>query len=442
MKRVINTPPIIYNLFPRLTGPFSQWSKHFERAKNLNFNWIFINPIQLPGLSGSMYSIKDYFKIDPYYLEGNEPPEQQVKKVIRQIHSLDLRVMIDLVINHTAIDSVLVKEHPDWFKYNENKEIVNPRAMNGDQVVAVWGDLAEIDNLTSPDCQNLWQYWENVISYLIDLGFDGFRCDAAYQVPTILWKRLIPFAKNKHSDILFFAESLGCPFENVLKLGQIGFDFTFNSSKYWDFEADWALEQYDENRQKGAPSISFAESHDTIRLAAEMNGNWLAVKMRYLFSVIFSSGVMMPIGFEFGFQKQLHVVNTTFLDWEKTAFDLQNYIRHANQIKLSHSVFGEESRLIPLKNINQKILSFIKISHNEKEIALILINKDLISTQKIDFKKNYTLKELFNQLNPVLVENDFERDAKDLIILRPAGVVILWGKLDSEKNYKNIIQQN
>jgi starch synthase (maltosyl-transferring) len=53
----------------------------------------------------------------------------------------------------------------------------------------------------------------------------------------------------------------------VLALREAGFDYFFNSSKWWDFREPWALEQHEEVRRI-APSISFPETHDTARLAA------------------------------------------------------------------------------------------------------------------------------------------------------------------------------
>ncbi|GAB4375020.1 MAG: hypothetical protein Kow0042_20100 [Calditrichia bacterium] len=383
-----NQAPIIYNLFPRLVGPFPQWEPHLRRAKRLHFNWIFINPIQQAGFSGSMYSIKDYYKIDSRYLDpdSEKSPEAQLKNLIDIAHQLGLKVMIDLVINHTAIDSVLVEQHPEWYKRDEAGKIVNPRAMDGDRVVAVWGDLAEIDNKNSPDRENLWRYWENLIDHFLNLGFDGFRCDAAYQVPASLWQRLIRFSRKRNPEAVFFAESLGCPFEQVIELGQAGFDFTFNSSKWWDFEAAWGLEQYEQNRLQAAPTVSFAESHDTERLAAEYQGNWSAVQMRYLFSVLFSTGVMMPIGFEFGFQKPLHVVRTRPQDWEKPSIDLQEFIRDANQLKIRYPVFAQESLLETVECGNPGVFAFRKISADNHQVGLVILNKDLQAPQQFRIK--------------------------------------------------------
>ena len=76
------------------------------------------------------------------------------------------------------------------------------------------------------------------------------------------------------------------------------------------------MEQYQLVREI-APSISFPESHDTDRLFQEVHGNEAAMKQRYLFSALFSAGVMVPIGFEYGFRRRLHVVNTRPGDWEQ-----------------------------------------------------------------------------------------------------------------------------
>ena len=55
----------------------------------------------------------------------------------------------------------------------------------------------------------------------------------------------------------------------VLALADAGFDYLFNSVKWWDFKRPWLLEQYEAFRHI-APSIGFPESHDTDRLVSEL----------------------------------------------------------------------------------------------------------------------------------------------------------------------------
>jgi starch synthase (maltosyl-transferring) len=239
----------------------------------------------------------------------------------------------------------------------------------------VWGDLAEIDNAGSPDRGNLWRYWLTLVEFYAAAGFSGFRCDAAYKVPLELWQFLFHHLKGSHADVLFFAESLGCPFGEMLQLARTGFDFIFNSSKWWDFTASWCLDQYQQTAQL-APSISFAESHDTERLAEEFRGDIAAVKQRYVFSALFSTGMMMPIGFEYGFRRRLNVVETRPQDWETPQWDLCDFITKVNALKASHRVFNEEGPIDLIEVGNPQICALVKWSRDRGERAVLLLNKD------------------------------------------------------------------
>lgn len=369
-------PAIIYNLFPRLVGSMSVWHSHFERAHKMGFNWVYINPIQYPGFSGSLYSIKDYYKLNPMFANGNKMSEaNQIRNMVHKAHLAGLKVMFDLVINHTAIDAGLIEQHPEWYKRGPRGAIKNPQVWEGDKLVCTWGDLAEIDNENSADKLGLWNYWLELIKYFIKLGVDGFRCDAAYQVPVDLWTFLISAAKKESKNLKFFAETLGCEIADVIKLANAGFDYTFNSSKWWNYKDEWCITQYEKNRQV-SPSISFAESHDTERLAKETGGDVKIIKQKYLFSALFSTGVLMPIGFEYGFKTKLNVVNTTPDKWETSQVDLSKFIKACNLIKRRYKVFAQDNELRVIDFNNSRIFGFLKTSKDNKEKGLVIMNKD------------------------------------------------------------------
>lgn len=368
---------IIYNLFPLLAGRFSEWEGHLEKAAEMGFNWVFVNPIQLPGASGSLYSIKDYFGFNPLLIdrEDTRSPEKQIKKIVKRAERLGLRMMIDLVINHCAVDADLLKEHPEWFRWKKKGAAEHPTAKeNGGTVV--WKDLARFDHRQTKDRGGLYRFYVKIIEFLIGLGFHGFRCDAAYQIPRRVWERLIIKTKQKHPDVLFFAETLGCTSDQTRKTAGAGFDYIFNSSKWWDFNGPWLMEQYNLTRDT-APSIGFPESHDTRRLADELDGNINGLKQRFLFSALFSTGVMMPIGYEYGFRKKLHVAKTRPGDWEKTVIDLTDFIKKVNGIKGGHSIFQEEAPTEILYTVNPDILVMWKASTTTREEALLILNKDI-----------------------------------------------------------------
>lgn len=372
---------IIYNLFPLLAGRCSDWGRHIIRASEMGFNWIFVNPIQQPGLSGSLYSVKDYFDFNPLFIHNKRDvtPIEQVKETMRIARRLGLKIMIDLVINHCAIDSPLIKKNPEWFQWEAKGSVAHPFCdENGKKVI--WGDLAKFDHGHTRVQEGLLRFFLKVINFLIELGFSGFRCDAAYQIPVEFWQRLIREVRSNNQDITFFAETLGCTPDQTRKTAKAGFDYIFNSSKWWDFNSYWLMEQYNLTREI-APSIGFPESHDTTRLCEELHGNIEGLKQRYLFAALFSAGVMMPIGFEFGFCKKPHVVNTRPEDWEETSIDITAFIKKVNRIKERHTVFQEEAPTEIIHYSNPNILVMWKGSTITSEESLLIINKDIYNKQ-------------------------------------------------------------
>ncbi len=376
----------LYNLFPLLAGPFDGWQPHLERAAGMGFDWVFVNPIQRPGRSGSLYSIADYFALNPALIDPDSKPsaDDQVRALARAADELGLSLMIDLVINHCAEDNPLTRSHPHWF-VRQGGRIAHPFCVEENGAKVVWRDLAQFDHQLAlrqseaPD--GLLAYWVKIVEHLIDLGFRGFRCDAAYQLPAPLWRQLIDRVHEAHPDIVFVAETLGCTPKQTRETASAGFDAIFNSAKWWDFHGDWLLEQYELTRQV-VPSIGFPESHDTRRLFAEFQGNVNAMRQRYLFTALFASGVMIPIGFEYGFGKRLDVVETRPDDWEEPRIDLTGFIGQVNAIKDRVPLLAGEGRIERLGSPDPAILLLRKFADNAPGQALLVINTDPWTRQR------------------------------------------------------------
>jgi starch synthase (maltosyl-transferring) len=367
---------LIYNLFPPLVGSILHWGEHLDRIARMGFNWVFLNPIHTVGLSGSLYAVKDYFAINPlFHPESGQDPEAALGQFLKEAQKRNLKVMLDLVINHTAIDSPLVEEHPEWYAKDEEGGIKHPGAIDPADAtkVTVWGDLAELAYWPVPDPDGLLHYWKEVAAKFLRLGFQGFRADAAYKIPGWFWRRLIDEAKRLEPEAQFFAETLGCRLEELAQLSEAGFDYIYNSSKWWNFQDKWCLEQYNRFRRI-APSISFPETHDTDRLAAEADGGPAVARQRYLFAAFFSTGLMIPVGFEFGFRKRLHVVKTRPQDWEKPTYDLVDFITRVNRMKLSCPVLVEEGPITRLSPKGKPVVLLLKGRDKGKGRVLAVIN--------------------------------------------------------------------
>lgn len=71
---------------------------------------------------------------------------------------------------------------------------------------------------------------------------------------------------------------------------------------------------------------------------------------------------MIPIGFEFGFRRRLHVVETRPADWEEPNIDLRNFITKVNAVKQRYRIFQEDSPTSILPYHNSNILLLWKAS--------------------------------------------------------------------------------
>jgi starch synthase (maltosyl-transferring) len=329
--------PRIYNLFPLLVGPVSAWSRELPRIAAMGFDWVYVNPFHESGFSGSLYAIKNPDKLDSRFSDGDDQ-DAAIRGFVEEAERHGLKVMSDLVVNHLSKDALLAESNPEAFVRNMWGELESPFAVDPDDPGkrTIWGDLAELDWHGEEGRAFLLDYWDAYIARMQGLGIAGFRCDAAYKVPAGVWRELIGKAKTR-GEALFAAETLGCSEAETEATARAGFDYLFNSFAWWDFKKSWALEAYERTRLL-APSISFPENHDMERAAAahdEADRGRIArdLSFRYALAAFFSSGVLMPIGYEWGYRRKLHVVETTPGDREDTGIDISERIAAINRLK-------------------------------------------------------------------------------------------------------------
>ncbi|MEW5691664.1 MAG: alpha-amylase family glycosyl hydrolase [Candidatus Hydrogenedentota bacterium] len=402
----------VYNLFQRLYGDINNWYTPALRAALMGFNWVYINPIHYPGFSGSLYAPKDYYLFNPLFFgkRNKEESYRSLKEWVEFCNKNGLQVMVDLVINHTAIDAHIVKEHKEWYKKDESGKIKHPRAKDGEGWVE-WGDLAELDYRQEGNKEELWEYIFNLVKWFIELGIQGFRCDAAYQIPQEFWLYLIDKVKKIDNKAIFWAESLGCEFDEVMVLCKSGFDYVMESSKWWDFEAKWCIPQH--NKFVGlAHSVAFPENHDTERLMTELKDRTDLVKMRYIFSAFIAEGIMITSGFEYGFKKRCNVLYQMPGDREPTRFYLVDFIKKVNNLKENNKIFMNEVEIEQYEFL--EVLCLIKKLGDQE--AMFIINRSKKDIFNVPIKKLKTIMRYFNKAydpfnNPLIVENN--------IVLKP-----------------------
>jgi starch synthase (maltosyl-transferring) len=381
----------IYNLFPLLAGTVADWRRELPRIAGMGFNTVLVNPFHLPGSSGSLYAVKDYYRLNPLLRGGaSEPDDVLLERFTAGCRAHGLIAMMDLVVNHTARDSELVSRHPQWFAHEPGGGVRSPFAVDPANTtkVTVWTDLAEIDY--RGDDAEVVAYFADVVRHYVSLGFHAFRCDAAYKVPAGVWRRLIGVAQEAVPQCIFAAETLGARAEEVPRLAGAGFGYFFNSSKWWDFESPWLLEQYEAFRRI-APSIAFPESHDTQRLAAELERSGARpetierrYRQAYVFAAAFSTGVMMPMGYEFGWRRRLDVVKTRPETAEPRHFDLSSFIAEVNAMKRETPALNQEGPQRRLTPPDDQLVVLARSGVATDECAFVLVNTDDETASRVD----------------------------------------------------------
>jgi glycosidase len=256
---------IIYEVFPRAfseSGDFNGITARLDELKDLGVDIIWLMPIHpcgqknKKGTIGSPYAVRDYYAVDPAYGTMDD-----FKTLLRKAHQRDLKVIIDVVANHTAWDSVMMS-HPEFYQRDEHGNIRPP---NDD-----WTDVAGL-NYANPE---LRRYMIDMLAFWVgDVGVDGFRCDVASMVPTDFWEQARMELERLNPDVLMLAEAskpelllqafdldYAWPFHSTLN------DVLLRGAPATRFRETWEATRA--NFPKGALHMRISDNHDEARAVA------------------------------------------------------------------------------------------------------------------------------------------------------------------------------
>ena len=185
---------IIYQIYPRSfkdsngdgIGDIKGIISKLDYLKDLGINCVWLSPVYESPMDDNGYDISDYKAIHKDF-----GTMEDFKLMLAEMHKRGIRLIMDLVANHTS------DEHP-WFK-ESRKSKDNPY-----RDYYIWKDKP--NNWTGFFGEKAWEYveecdsyylhlfgkkqpdvnWENpkvreaykdIIKFYLDLGVDGFRCD-------------------------------------------------------------------------------------------------------------------------------------------------------------------------------------------------------------------------------------------------------------------------
>jgi len=368
---MIDESSAIYQIFLRNFTPEGDFAAAMPRLagiKTMGFDWICLTPIHPIGVEsrkgrmGSPYAIADYRAIDPSLGTVGD-----FRAFLAAAHSLGLKVMMDIVFNHTSPDSVLARTHPEWFLQAGSGDGASASAaaaaremMHGlkapgalGRKCADWSDVVDFDYGSSP------QLWAELFSVLVgwrDEGVDGFRCDVASLVPVDFWKQARqrvnqydPGSRKERHPLLWLAESVHPRFLKEMRDSGWGawsepelhsvFDLTYDYDGWERLEKVWLGERpassyldylYAQETlyPARARKIRFLENHDQERIAGRFvtRGRFEA----WTAMMLFIPGLVFAyMGQELALERKPGLFEKDPVDWEAGDESFREYFVQA-----------------------------------------------------------------------------------------------------------------
>ena len=177
-------------------GTFKGVEAQLPRLKELGVDVLWLMPmyqigeVERKGTLGSYYAISDYKKVNPEF-----GTMEDFEHLLSVAHDLGFKVILDWVANQTAPDHVWMTEKPADF-YERDAE--------GN---AIWEyDWTDTRSLNYEN-QEVWWAQDDAMRFWLEKGVDGFRCDAAGEVPAEFWYAIMPKMNKDYPEAYFLAEA-------------------------------------------------------------------------------------------------------------------------------------------------------------------------------------------------------------------------------------------
>jgi alpha-glucosidase len=211
---------VIYQIYPRSffdingdgIGDINGIITKLDYLSDLKVDGIWLSPVNTSPMYDFGYDISDFQDIDPTF-----GTLEDYKNLLKEAHRRNIRVILDLVINHTShlhpwfIEARSSRDNPkrDWYIWHDGK---NGKAPNN-WLASFGGRAWEWDDATQqfyyhgflkeqPDVNwrnpGLRKAMFDMIRYWLDLGVDGFRLDVCNYYMKDAQFRSNPWAIGPH----------------------------------------------------------------------------------------------------------------------------------------------------------------------------------------------------------------------------------------------------
>lgn len=204
-------------------GDFKGIVDKLDYLSNLGVEGIWLSPIHKCN-SYHGYDVTDYYAINEKFETKSGNTKYDYKYLLDKCHEKGIKVIMDLVLNHTASNHVWKSSHSDWYS---GKDVFG-------------GGMSDLNY----DKQEVQDAMIDVGTYWLDKGFDGYRLDAAmwlynskpgtdassvdHNKNYAYWKKWCKAMTDKNPDCYIVGEVLNKNHDLSYQYAQAGFDSTFD----------------------------------------------------------------------------------------------------------------------------------------------------------------------------------------------------------------------
>ncbi|RMG61264.1 MAG: alpha-amylase [Calditrichaeota bacterium] len=335
---------VLYELYVRAFSPegtFRGAMARLDHLEHLGVDVVWLMPIYPIGQAGrkgslgSPYSVRDYRAVNPEL--GSEA---DFRALVNEIHRRGMKVILDIVPNHSANDHPFMATHPDWFMRDEQG--------NFTREVPEWSDVTDL-NYDNPELRAYMK--ETLLYWVREFDIDGYRCDVAGMVPLDFWRDALAALKAEKPDIYLLAEWED---PQLLLAGfHSDYDWTLyhllkdiRHKKNRTAEAVSLVAEKDSLYPRNALPMRFLENHDEERSLSVFGAAGIQAYATFLFTL---PGIpLIYAGQEWGELHRPSLFEREPIHWEQADSSLLELYRGLIRMRKTYRCFTE-GRYQPLQ---------------------------------------------------------------------------------------------
>jgi alpha-amylase len=369
-------------------GDFKGIEEKISYLKELGITAIWITPVYLSigryndsdGYHG--YWALDFEKVDPHLYSNNPNISNTriyLKNLVDKLHENNIKVILDMVINHTGYHTQSYRDLPnkkvreEWF----NKDGTSETKKELDGLPDINHDIPEVRDF----------FVNNIIDWIGDTGIDGIRMDTVKHVEDSFWHSFKAYVKGRYPNVTLIGEVLDNNAEKVARYQTLMdfdtlFDFplrnTIKDTLVNEGPLTWlARPRLSDNEQKGVLDVDTDYYNNANRLITLLDnhdlegrikttilnhvGHWdrdlslKILKVCLAFQLTIRGIPQVYYGTEIGLEGGRDPWNRRDFRWE--VLDV-NYLARSddNEAKEAKDIFNYVKTLIAIRKTNDSLM--------------------------------------------------------------------------------------